>query len=629
MREILTPSNTVRDLYETPVGHDIIARLLLQMKIPESVVQGRVIGSMKLKTVFGLMKKKIAPEFLDGLLALVNLEQDVPADRMTPMERELAGITDEVTHTWWKEATFYQVYPRSFADADGDGIGDLRGVIGKLDYLKNLGVDAVWLSPIYDSPNDDNGYDIRDYRKIMTEFGTMEDFDELLAGVHARGMKLIMDLVVNHTSDEHVWFQEALADPSSKYREYYFLREGEEAPNNWDSFFSGSAWNHYEEQGLWGLHLFSKKQMDLNWDNPDVRADVIEMINWWLDKGVDGFRMDVINYISKADGLPQGDETIGEMIGFAGMEHYFYGPHLHEYLREIHDGAFGPHEAFSVGETPGVGREMAKLLTGEVRKEIDMIFSFDHLEMPGCMRGDDYVYDLNYYRDYICEWLENYGPQYWMSLFYNNHDNPRMACKVTKDPVLVRKVQRLLAVMQFTLKGTPFVFQGDEMGLVNYDFRSIEELTDVEAVNYYAEHRGEVSDEELFEQIKRGTRDHARVLLPWNEAAKNLPDYLKQEPDQEMYDLYRKLIRMRKRHPALIYGSFEVLDRSKDTFIYRRADEKETFVIECNLSGKARRSKWKNPEGLHMVGPEKVRRAVMGPYEARIWYKKTESENRE
>ncbi|MBQ9594124.1 MAG: alpha-glucosidase, partial [Lachnospiraceae bacterium] len=210
-----------------------------------------------------------------------------------------------MTHAWWKEAAFYQVYPRSFADSNGDGIGDLRGIIGRLDYLKNLGVNAVWLSPIYDSPNDDNGYDIRDYRKIMTEFGTMEDFDELLAGLHARGMKLIMDLVVNHTSDEHAWFQEALRDPQSKYRDYYFLREGEEIPNNWTSFFSGNAWNHYEEQGLWGLHLFSKKQMDLNWDNPEVRRDVIDMINWWFDKGVDGFRMDVINYISKEEGLPQ------------------------------------------------------------------------------------------------------------------------------------------------------------------------------------------------------------------------------------------------------------------------------------------------------------------------------------
>ena len=624
MRNELTPESTVRDLYATPVGHDILAKILLQLNISEDLVTGPLIGRMKLKWLFGLAKKQIAPGFLEKLLHLVNSEPDVPADQMTPMERELAGITDEVTHAWWKEAAFYQVYPRSFADSNGDGIGDLRGIIGRLDYLKNLGVNAVWLSPIYDSPNDDNGYDIRDYRKIMTEFGTMEDFDELLAGLHARGMKLIMDLVVNHTSDEHAWFQEALRDPQSKYRDYYFLREGEEIPNNWTSFFSGNAWNHYEEQGLWGLHLFSKKQMDLNWDNPEMRADVIEMINWWLDKGVDGFRMDVINYISKEEGLPQGDESIGAMMGFTGIEHYFYGPHLHEYLRQVQAEAFAPHEAFSVGETPGVGREMAKLLTGEARKELNMIFSFDHLEMPGHIRGDEYTYDLNFYRDYICDWMENYGPQCWMSLFYNNHDNPRMACKVTSDPKLVKKVQRLLAVMQFTLKGTPFVYQGDEMGLVNYDFRSMEELSDVEAVNYFAEHRGEKPDEELFAQIKRGTRDHSRVLLPWNEAAGQLPEHLRQEPDNEMFDLYRRLIRMRKNHPALIYGDFEVLDRSKDSFVYRRADERETFVIECNLAGRPKCEVWKNPEGLHLVWPKRVPRGKMGPYEVRIWHGKKE-----
>ena len=622
MRRELTPQSTVRELFETPVGHDVLAKILLQLGIPEKIVTGPIVGRMKLSHLFGLAKKQIAPGFLEKLLHLVNSEKDVPADQMTAMERELAGITDEVTHTWWKEATFYQVYPRSFADADGDGVGDLKGILGKLDYLKNLGVDAVWLSPVYDSPNDDNGYDIRDYKKILPEFGTMEEFDALLSGLHQRGMKLIMDLVVNHTSDEHAWFQEALRDPQSKYREYYFLREGEEIPNNWTSFFSGNAWNHYEEQGLWGLHLFSKKQMDLNWDNPEVRRDVIDMINWWFDKGVDGFRMDVINYISKEEGLPQGDESIGEMMGFTGIEHYFYGPHLHEYLREMHEKAFGPHGAFSVGETPGIGREMAKLLTGEARGELDMIFSFDHLEMPGHIRGDAYVYDLNFYRDYICDWLMNYGPQCWMSLFYNNHDNPRMACKVTRDPKLVKKVQRLLAVMQFTLKGTPFVYQGDEMGLTDYDFRSMEELSDVEALNYFAEHRGEEPDEELFEHIKRGTRDHARVLLPWNAAAQKLPEYLRQEPDQEMYDLYRRLIRMRKNHPALIYGDFEVLDRSKDSFVYRRADENEIFVIECNLGGKAKRSGFKNPEGLHLVWPKRVRRGQMEPYEVRIWHGK-------
>ncbi len=230
---------------------------------------------------------------------------------------------------------FYQIYPRSFLDTNGDGIGDLRGIIEKLDYLKELGVDALWLNPIYDSPNDDNGYDIRDYKKIMEEFGTMEDFEELLSEVHKRDMRLIMDLVVNHTSDEHEWFQTALKDMESPYHDYYFFRKSKGAPNNWTSFFAGSAWNYYEENEEWELHLFSKKQMDLNWDNEAVRNDVADMVNWWLEKGVDGFRMDVINYISKEEGLPNGDETIGEMMGFPGIEHYYYGPNLHKYLHEL------------------------------------------------------------------------------------------------------------------------------------------------------------------------------------------------------------------------------------------------------------------------------------------------------
>ncbi|MBR1758960.1 MAG: alpha-glucosidase [Lachnospiraceae bacterium] len=615
MSKMLTPDSTVRELYATPVGHDVLAKVLMQLGIAEGLLTNPVVGNLKLKWIFSLAKKQINPSFLDTLLALVNSEKDVPADRIP------GAVPETVRPAWWKEAVFYQVYPRSFADANGDGIGDLKGILGKLDYLKNLGVNAIWLSPIYDSPNDDNGYDIRDYRKIMTEFGTMADFDALLAGVHERGMKLIMDLVVNHTSDEHAWFEQALADPSSKYRDYYFLREGEVAPNNWTSFFSGTAWNHYEEQGLWGLHLFSKKQMDLNWDNPEVRRDVIDMINWWLDKGVDGFRMDVINYISKAEGLPQGDPSIGEMMGFAGIEHYYYGPHLHEYLKQIHDEAFAPHEAFSVGETPGIGMEMGKLLTGEERGELNMIFSFDQLETPGHIRGDDYVYDLNYYRDYICDWMLHYGNNCWMSLFYNNHDNPRMANKVTRDPALIKDVQKLLAVMQFTLKGTPFIFQGDEMGLTNYDFRSMEELSDVEAVNYFAEHRGEVSDEELFAHIRRGTRDHARVLLPWNESAKALPEHLQQEADGQMRKLYQSLIRMRRNHRALIYGEFVLEDGSKDSFVYRRRDENEEFVIECNLAGRKKRTKYKREDGMHLVYPKRVKPGQMEPYEVRIWHK--------
>lgn len=328
----LTLDSKFADLYASPVGHDTLAKVLMQLGISEKVITNPIVSGMPLKMLAALTKKSLGKGFFEALLQLVNSEPDVPV-----ISR------GKITRKWWKEAVFYQIYPRSFYDTNGDGIGDLRGIIEKLDYLKELGIDALWLSPIYDSPNDDNGYDIRDYKKIMEEFGSMEDFDELLAGVHQRGMRLIMDLVVNHTSDEHEWFQSALKDPDSKYRDYYYFRKDDGSktvPNNWTSFFSGSAWNYYEESDAWALHLFSKKQMDLNWENEAVRDAVIEMINWWLDKGVDGFRMDVINYISKAEGLPQGNDVIGNMMGFHGIEHYYYGPKLHQFLREIQAKAF-------------------------------------------------------------------------------------------------------------------------------------------------------------------------------------------------------------------------------------------------------------------------------------------------
>ncbi|MBQ4188035.1 MAG: alpha-glucosidase [Firmicutes bacterium] len=588
----LTMNDTVGDLYKTPVGHDTLLKVLLQIGIPESAVTNPAVSSMKLSTVAKLAEKTahIDPHFFETLLFLINMEHDTPTTEHGPIKP-----------AWWKEAVFYQIYPRSFCDKNGDGMGDLEGIISKLDYLKDLGVDALWLSPIYDSPNDDNGYDIRDYRKIQEQFGTMEDFDHLLEGVHARGMKLIMDLVVNHTSDEHEWFQKALSDPTSPCRDYYFLvPEGQRTdgtpcdpelpPNNWTSFFSGSAWNHYKEQGLWGLHLFSKKQMDLNWDNPALRKEVIDMIRWWLEKGVDGFRMDVINYISKTPGLPNGDESVGSLMNFTGVEHYYYGPHLHEYLHQIYTEAFEPYGAFSVGETPGAGMEMSKLLTSEKRGEMNMVFSFDQLETPGHVRYHDYKYDLNYYRDYITDWMMNYGSDCWMSLFYNNHDNPRMVSKVSTNPAHRQAIEKLLAMMQFTLRGTPFIFQGDEMGLTNYDFTSIDQVQDVEAVNYYDELLFSHTEAEALGIIRAGTRDHARVMLPWDDqpqavaGSTSAKPLTHQEIDPEITAFYRRLIRFRKRHHALIYGDFQPLCLKKDHFTYRRTLGDETYIIECNLS---------------------------------------------
>ncbi len=617
MREGLTLNSRVGDLYKTPVGHDAIAKVLLQLNVPEKVIQNGLVSNLKLKTLAKLTKKQLGDDFFDAMLHLVNMETDVPVVSRGP-----------ITKKWWKEAVFYQIYPRSFMDTNGDGIGDLRGIIEKLDYLKELGVDALWLSPIYDSPNDDNGYDIRDYQKIMQEFGTMEDFDELLTKVHEKGMRLIMDLVINHTSDEHEWFQKALESPDSEYRDYYYFRKDDgtkTVPNNWTSFFSGPAWNYYEELDSWALHLFSKKQMDLNWENDKVRAELVKMINWWLDKGVDGFRMDVINYISKEPGLPMGNKAIGDLMGFSGIERYYYGPRLHEFLKQVNREAFAPHDAFSVGETPGVGMMMAQLITGEERKELDMVFSFDHLETPGHVRMDDYEYDLNYYRDYMIDWMENYGNNCWMSIFYNNHDNPRMISKVTKDAAYHTQLSKLLAVMQFTLKGTPFVFQGDEMGLANYDFTSIDQMTDVEAKGYYEEQTKTRPKEEVFAELLAGTREHCRVLLPWNE---QLPEYhagLEQEMKEEVVEVYKKIIALRKSDETFVYGDFTVLKKDKDRFVYKRSLEGKEYIIDCNL-GKNSQKAYLPGDGYEMVFPSVLSSSTvsfvldsLGAYEARIW----------
>lgn len=612
-RKKLTMQSRIKEVYASPVGHDILGKVLMQLGLGDWTVTNPLIGNITLSGLKKLAGKKLDETFFTAVLNMLNAETGEPARPDGTIKKQ-----------WWKEAVFYQIYPRSFYDTNHDGIGDLRGIIEKLDYLQELGVDALWLSPIYDSPNDDNGYDIRDYRKIMQEFGTMEEFDELLLKVHEKGMRLIMDLVINHTSDEHEWFVQALADENSKYRDYYILRPDDGAgkePNNWVSFFSGPAWKYYEEQKLWAMHLFSKKQMDLNWDNPAVRDDLVDMINWWLDKGVDGFRMDVINYISKPEGLPQGNELIGNMMEFTGIEQYFYGPNLHKYLHEVRMRAFEPHGAFSVGETPGIGLNMARMITGEERKELDMVFNFDQLETPGHVRFDDYKYDLNYYRDYMVQWMEQYGNNCWMSLFYNNHDNPRMISKVSTEEAHAVPLARLLATLQFTLKGTPFMFQGDEMGLVNYPFVSMDEITDVEAKGKYAEliEAGK-TPEEAFQVILAGTREHTRVLLPWNEFPADTRAELIQKVRTEVTDYYKELIALRRQEQALIYGDFTVLDKSKDRFVYKRTYEGREFVIDCNLGDKERKA-WKH-DGYEMVLLyEAEDLPLLGAYEARIYVK--------
>lgn len=625
---MLTINSKLKDVFANPVGHDVICKILLQMNQSEHIINNPLIGNMRLATLKKLAGQKIGAGFFETLLTLLNSEPDIPAGKDGPTQKK-----------WWKEAVFYQIYPRSFNDSNQDGIGDIPGITGKLDYLKELGVDVIWLSPVYDSPNDDNGYDIRDYYKIMEDFGSMEDFDCLLEGIHSRGMRLIMDLVINHTSDEHAWFQEALRNPESGYREYYHFVKGEKGrePNNWTSFFSGSAWNYYEEQDVWALHLFSKKQMDLNWESKELQADIIKMIKWWLEKGVDGFRMDVINYISKAPGLPEGDRTIGDLMGYCGIEHYFYGPELHSYLRQMKEKAFAPYDAFSVGEMPGVGMEMGKLLTGDDRGELDMFFSFDHLENPGKTRFDEYAYDLNYLKKDLIHWTRQMGCHCWQTLFYNNHDNPRFISKVNPDSKFRDLLAKLLVVIQMTSKGTPFLFQGDEIGLINKKFSSIQDIRDIESLNLYRELKDKVGEEDAFKKILAGTRDHARTPMQWTAEVnggftQGTPwivtdeDYKERNVEEQLakndsvLQFYKKIILLRKQNTAFIYGESEFIkSRKKDYFLYFRTDDRGRFYIECNLSAfqKPRINKIGNYEKVlsNYEGEEKYLR----PYEVNVY----------
>lgn len=643
-RAKLSKDSRLKDIYQNPIGHDVIYKILLQMGKSERWVTNALVGNIKLKTIARLTKGLLGEGFADTFLTLLNTDdsgagletaQAAPeaVESVHPAQPAQPAQPTRPNPAWWKEALVYQIYPRSFKDSNGDGIGDLNGILEKLDYLAELGVDVIWLSPIYDSPNDDNGYDIRDYHRIMAEFGTMEDFDRLLDGVHRRGMKLIMDLVINHTSDEHAWFRDSLHNPDSPYRDYYFWRPSPSSsaaqstepalrpPNNWTSFFSGSAWRYFPECDAWALHLFSQKQMDLNWENDRLRADLYDMIKWWLDKGIDGFRLDVINYISKQPGLPDGNEAIGKMMGYYGIEHYFHGPRLHEFLREMRRETFDHYDVFTVGETPGVGMQISRLLTAESRRELDMVFSFDHLENPGKVRFDDYRYDLRYLGDYFRDWMEHYGNDCWMAVFLENHDNPRMISKVNPDPQYREVLGKLLAMLQLTLKGTPFLYQGQELGMVNADFGTIDQMRDVESINLYQELLPRMGANAAFQQVLCGSRDHSRTPMQWDGAAAHggftvgepwlymSQDYRHHNVATELEDpcsilnFYRTLIRLRKADPAaLIYGDFKAASRKGANVFayYRLSDNGSRYFVELNMTAAPQKA-FRKPSGCTLV----------------------------
>ena len=592
--QTITPNTSLAQVIQNPLGRDLLEKVLLNFGFKPEDFERSALSKLKVKALSpltgGVIKKSTVQMFCD----LLNSESNAI----------IAPDDSPITPQWWKEAVFYQIYPRSFKDSNGDGIGDINGIIEKLDYLKDLGVDCIWCSPMYKSPNDDNGYDISDYYDIMDDFGTMADFDRLLSEVHKRGMRLIMDLVVNHTSDEHPWFEAAKQDRHNKYHQYYIWRRDDGShtpPNNWESLFSGSAWNYYEAVDSWAMHAFSKKQMDLNWENPAVRHDIYKMINWWLDKGIDGFRMDVINFISKWPSLPDGDPVVGKTLGFCGAEFYFYGPCLHAYLHEMNRNCFGrgDKEYVTVGECGGLGIETAKLTTADTRQELSMVFNFDHLDNPGHMRFDEYQYDLRKAVKTILKWQVEYTNHCWPTLLFENHDNPRVTSKVDPTDTYTSEIAKLCAVLEMTLKGSPFIYQGQELGMTNTHFDSMDDVRDVESINFYNKlvAKGK-KPEKALRIINGGSRDHARTPMQWtaepgtgftdgtpwiginkNAVRLNAADEAK-VPDSVLND-FKRLIALRHANPALVYGEFtQLCPENKNVVCYKRTLDGNTFFVE-------------------------------------------------
>ncbi|WP_166241907.1 glycoside hydrolase family 13 protein [Paenibacillus turpanensis] len=508
--------------------------------------------------------------------------------------------------TWWKESVVYQIYPRSFKDSNGDGIGDIPGIIEKLDYLKELGVDVVWLSPVYESPNDDNGYDISNYQAIMQEFGTMDDWERMIKEMHDRGIKLMMDLVVNHTSDEHAWFVESSKSKDNPYRDYYFWRPGRDGrePNNWVSVFSGSAWLYDEQTDEYFLHLFSKKQPDLNWENPRVRREVYDMMKWWLDKGVDGFRMDVINFISKVPELPNAP---GEGRYEWGGQYFMNGPHVHEYLQEMNREVLSKYDMMTVGEMPGVTPEEACRYANLDGRELNMVFQFEHMDLDSGWGGkwDVKPWSLADLKQTMTKWQKGLEGRAWNSLYMNNHDQPRMVSRFGNDKEYRVISAKMLATFLHMMQGTPYIYQGEELGMTNIQLDGIEDYRDVEIHNMYRERVIESGWDHghVMWTIHVKGRDNARTPIQWDDSpnagfttgepwlAVN-PNYREinakaavADPDS-IYHYYRKLIQLRKSHEIIVYGTYDlIMEDHGQIYAYTRTLGKEKLLVLCNFSG--------------------------------------------
>ena len=513
---------------------------------------------------------------------------------------------------WWKESVVYQVYPRSFCDSNGDGIGDLNGITSKLDYLKELGIDVIWLSPVYQSPNDDGGYDISDYQAIMDEFGTMEDFDRLLAAAHERGIKIVMDLVVNHSSDEHKWFIESRKSVDNPYRDYYIWRPAKEdgsLPNNWGSCFSGPAWEYDKTTDMYYLHLFSKKQPDLNWENPVVRQEVYDMMNWWLEKGVDGFRMDVISLISKAPGLPDYEP---ESTGYAAYNAGANGPRVHEFLQEMREKALNNADTMTVGECAGVTLEEAKKYARSDGKELNMVFQFEHMEADFDEKTGKWTtkkLDLRVLKEILTRWQKGLEDIAWNSLYWENHDQPRSVSRFGNDSDQYREISaKMLATCVHMMQGTPYVYQGEELGMTNCPFNKLENLRDLESINAFHEltEQGKISEEDMIAAINYKGRDNARTPMQWDDSAYAgfstaepwimvNPNYTKiNAKDQvsredSVFKYYQKLIRLRHNSDLIVYGTYDlILADDKDIYAYTRTLGDEKLIVYCNFSENTR-----------------------------------------
>lgn len=550
---------------------------------------------------------------------------------------------------FWKEAVVYQIYPRSFKDSDGDGIGDLQGIISKLDYLKELGVDVIWLSPVYKSPNDDNGYDISDYQAIMDEFGTLADWEQLLAGLHERGMKLIMDLVVNHTSDEHPWFIASRASKDSPYRNYYWWRPGRDGrePNNWSSVFGGSAWGHSEETGEYYLHLFSRRQPDLNWENPELRDEIYRMMKWWLDKGIDGFRMDVINFISKVPELPHAGH---EQYAWGG-DYFMNGPRIHEFLQEMNEKVLSRYDIMTVGEMPGATTDQAALYTDEDRRELNMVFTFEHMDIDSGWGGkwDVQPWRLTDLKKVLNRWQIGLQGKGWNSLYMSNHDQPRMVSRFGSETAHRVVSAKMLATLLHTMQGTPYIYQGEEIGMTNVRFASIDEYRDIETLNMYRERVTQWGQEpaQVMASIYAKGRDNARTPFQWDDSANAgftsgtpwlgvNPNYreinaeqARNDPDS-VFHYYRKLLKLRKKYPIMPYGEFiSLLDEHEQIYAYLRRLGEEHWLVFMNFyDGQA---EFNMPPHIgynrheliisnyEVDSYQAIDRVLLRPYEARVY----------